>query len=93
MPLSLGLVQVQVNLSPLPQIMVEHDVSVLTWALQRDLDFAHPHEISPLFRVASSLYLYPSQIAFVSTTETSIFYNTVKPVLSGHSKRRPNNGF
>ena len=44
------------------EIIVEHEASVLIRALQRGMNFAHRHEISPVFRVASSLYLYPSQI-------------------------------
>ena len=54
--------------------MVEHDVSILTWALQCGMDFPHCHEISPVFRVASSLYLTHT-ITYVSAAETSIFYN------------------
>ena len=80
MPLPLGLVQlcvnlnVRVNLSPLPQIMVEHDVFVLTWALQRGMDFAHRHEISPVFRVASSRYLYPSQIILLFLPQKHLYF-------------------
>ena len=60
------------------EITVEHSASVLIWALHGGLDLAHRQEISPVFRVPSSLYGYPSQILlfwswFVSTTEISTF--------------------
>ena len=56
------------------EIIVEHVVSVLIQALQGGLDFGHCQEMSHVFRVASSLYLYPSQIIpFWTTTEIFIF--------------------
>ena len=42
--------------------MVENSASVFIWALHVGLDLARRQEISPVFRVPSSLYWYPSQI-------------------------------
>ena len=69
-----ALVRSSYNSSFFCEIIVDHAGSVLIRALQGGLDFAHHQEISPVFRDATSLYLYQSKIIlFVSTTEINVF--------------------
>ena len=53
---------VGVNAHCFCETTVEHSTSVLIRAMHGGLDFAHHQEISPVFKVPSSLYPYPSQI-------------------------------